>query len=153
MQEPKITQSRSTFTLECGVQLNIRASAESIWKILTDAAGYARWNSTVASMEGEIAEGSRFKLKVPGEARTFIPRVSGVVAGRRMTWTGGFSPVFKGVRTFMLEPRGDGATDFTMREHFSGLLLPLVGRQLPDFGPIFRAYAADLKREAEGMDP
>jgi hypothetical protein len=33
-------------------------------------------------------------------------------------------------------------------ERFSGLL-PLVQRSLPDFGPVFRANANDLKREAE----
>ncbi|HEV7366235.1 MAG TPA: hypothetical protein VGN76_10355 [Gemmatimonadales bacterium] len=31
---------------------------------------------------------------------TATPTVSGVVPNERMTWTGGFAPVFKGVRTF-----------------------------------------------------
>jgi len=31
-----------------------------------------------------------------------------------MTWTGGFAPVFKGVRTFDLKQRNDGSTDFAM---------------------------------------
>src|SRR5690348_1978428 len=120
MEEPKLTQSHSTFSLTCSVELRIHATPERIWCILTDAAGYARWNSTVASMEGEIAEGSRFRLRVPGEARTFTPRVSGVVAKERMTWTGGFAPLFKGVRTFTLRPDMSGATRFTMTEHFTG---------------------------------
>jgi hypothetical protein len=66
-----------------------------------------------------------------------------------MTWTGGFSPVFKGVRTFELQPEGDGSTEFTMAERFSGLFLPFVKRSLPDFEPVFEQYASDLKREAE----
>jgi hypothetical protein len=100
-------------------------------------------------MEGDIAEGSRLKLWVPGEARTFTPRVSGVVANERMTWTGGFAPLFKGVRSFTLRPDMADVTVFTMTEHFTGLILPLVGRKLPDFGPIFKAYAEDLRQEAE----
>jgi hypothetical protein len=28
-------------------------------------------------------------------------------------------------------------------------MLPMIKRSLPDFGPAFVAYAADLKREAE----
>jgi len=36
-----------------------------------------------------------------------------------------------------------------MEERFSGLMLPLVGRSLPDFKPIFERYASDLKNEAE----
>jgi hypothetical protein len=46
-------------------------------------------------------------------------------------------------------PREDGSTDFVMEERFSALMLPLVKRSLPDFGPIFERYAADLKNEAE----
>jgi len=66
-----------------------------------------------------------------------------------MTWTGGLAPLFKGVRTFELTPQPGGATSFVMQERFSGLMLPFVGRALPDFGPVFEQYAADLKREAE----
>jgi hypothetical protein len=31
-------------------------------------------------------------------------------------------------------------------------MLPLVGRLLPDFGPVFERYANDLKREAERLE-
>ena len=53
---------------------------------------------------------SHVRVHVPGTDRVFTPRVSGVVPDERMTWTGGFSPMFKGVRTFELRPRSDGAT-------------------------------------------
>ena len=70
-----------------------------------------------------------------------------------MTWTGGFAPIFKGVRTFTLRPRDDGSTDFAVEERFSGLMLPLVKGSLPDFGPVFASYANDLRREAERARP
>jgi hypothetical protein len=53
-----------------------------------------------------------------------------------MTWTGGFAPVFKGMRTFVLKPRPDGSTEFAMAEDSSGLVLPLVRGSLPDFGRV-----------------
>jgi hypothetical protein len=146
---PAITRSRGAFSLTCRVDVNVRAPADRIWAVLTDAKGFPRWNSTVASIEGEIREGARLRMRVPGTDRIFTPRVSGVVPNERMTWAGGFSPVFKGVRTFELRPRGDGTTDFTMAERFSGLMLPLVRRSFPDFGPVFARYADDLRREAE----
>ncbi len=149
MAEPKVTQKQGVVSLTCGVAVNIRATAESIWKLLTDAKDFPRWNSTVTSIEGEIREGEQLRLHVPGTNRTFTPKVSGVVAGQRMTWTGGFTPVFKGVRTFELKPRSDGSTDFVMEERFSGLVLPLLRGSLPDFGPVFERYADDLKQEAE----
>jgi hypothetical protein len=149
MNEPQVTQAHGAFSLACTVEVNIRADAASVWSLLTDAQGFSRWNSTVSGIEGHIREGERLRLHVPGTDRTFTPKVSDVIPNERMTWTGGFAPVFKGVRTFVLRPRDDGSTDFTMKEHFSGLILPLVKGSLPDFRPVFERYANDLKREAE----
>jgi uncharacterized protein YndB with AHSA1/START domain len=148
MTDPKITQLRSGFSLVCGVEVNIRATAERIWSVLTDAENFPRWNSTVADIEGRIAEGARLRIRVPGTDRIFTARVSGVVPTKRMVWTGGFTPIFKGVRTFDLSPRGDGSTDFAMEQRFSGLMLPLVRGPMPDFGPVFERYANDRSPEA-----
>jgi hypothetical protein len=149
MSDPQITQTRGVFSMACGVAVNIRAKADSVWTLLTDAQDFPRWNSTVTAIEGQIREGQQLRLHVPGTDRTFTPKVSGVVPGERMIWTGGFAPMFKGVRTFELKARSDGSTDFAMKERFSGLMLPLVKKSLPDFAPIFKRYASDLKNEAE----
>jgi hypothetical protein len=149
MKEAKITQEHKTFSMSCRVEVNIRAKAESIWSLLTDAKDFPRWNSTVTGIEGQIRQGERLRLHVPGTERTFTPTVSDVVPNERMTWTGGFAPMFLGVRTFELKPRGDGSIDFAMQERFSGLMLPLLKGSMPDFGPVFESYAHDLKRAAE----
>src|SRR5262245_15514953 len=153
MNEPAVIQTRRAFSLTYAVEANIRANATTIWTILTDADGFSRWNSTVSRIEGEIREGGRLRLHVPGTDRTFTPMGSDVVPNERMTWTGGFASIFKGVRTFILRPRDNGATDFRMEERFSGLILPLVKGSLPDFGPVFASYANDLKPEAERVRP
>ncbi|HEY7698173.1 MAG TPA: SRPBCC domain-containing protein [Vicinamibacteria bacterium] len=153
MNVPRVTQVRKAFSLRCRVDANIHATADRIWSLLTDAKDFGRWNSTVVSIEGQIREGERLRLHVPGTDRTFTPRVSKVVPNERMIWTGGFAPIFKGVRTFALQPRGAGSTNFAMEETFSGLIYPLVKRSLPDFGPVFERYASDLKREAERSTP
>jgi hypothetical protein len=151
--EPAIVQTRGAFSLACAVEVNVEASPAIVWSLLTDAPGFPRWNTTITGIEGEIRDGERLRLHVPGTSRTFTPTVSIVAPNERMTWTGGFAPVFKGVRTFTLKPRDDGSTDFTMEERFSGLMLPFVGGMLPDFGPIFARFASDLKREAERAAP
>jgi hypothetical protein len=135
--------------MTCAVAVNISASAEIVWSLLTDAKGFSRWNSTVTGIEGQIREGERLELHVPGTNRTFTPRVSGIAPGRRMVWSDGIVPIFRGVRTFVLEPRNDASTDFVMEERFSGLMFALAKGMLPDFRPIFEAYANDLKREAQ----
>jgi len=136
----------------CRVEVSIRSSPDRIWALLTNAQDFPRWNSTVTSIDGEIRGGHRIRIHVPGTDRTFTPLISNLVPAAHMTWTGGFAPLFKGVRTFELTPRRDGSTTFVMEERFSGLMMPIAGRAMPDFGPVFERYAADLKREAERTD-
>ena len=105
MSEARFTQTSGAFAMTCRVEVNIESTAEIVWSLLTDAKAFSRWNSTVTDIEGEIREGERLRLHVPGTNRTFTPRVSGVVPARRMVWGDGFAPIFRGVRTFVLEPR------------------------------------------------
>jgi len=149
MTEPKIIKSQSTFSLSCRVEVNIRTIRERVWKLLTDAQGFPRWNSTVTNIEGQIAEGEQLVVRVPGTKQTFKPTVSDITLNQRMVWTGGLPLLFRGVRVFELHRRFDHSTDFVMEERFFGLLLPVIKSKLPDFAPIFTTYANDLRREAE----
>ena len=101
-------------------------------------------------MEGRIEPGERIKVHVkinPGKA--FPVRVAEFVPPERMVWSGGMPlGLFRGVRTFTLTPTADG-TRFSMREAYSGLLAPLVGRSIPDLQPAFDEFAAALKQRAE----
>jgi uncharacterized protein YndB with AHSA1/START domain len=150
MSDGRATKTKQTFRMQCGVSINIRAKPEKIWSLLTNAAEFPRWNSTVQSIEGQIALGQRIRLRVPiAPKRVFKLKVSELEAGKRMLWQDGAAPMFKGVRTFTLSPRDDGSVEFSMEEVFSGLMLPMIAGSLPDFAPSFERYAADLKRAAE----
>jgi hypothetical protein len=129
----------------------IHATPAAVWAVLVDAAGYPAWDSGVERVEGTIAPGER--IKVVSEAnpgRAFPVTVTELVPEQRMTWTGGMPlGLFRGVRTFRLAPEGDGTTRFTMREEYSGPLLALVWRSMPDLGPSFEQFARGLKARAE----
>jgi hypothetical protein len=129
----------------------IDASPDAIWKVLTDAPAYAAWDSGVDRVEGTIAPGE--KIKVHSQAnpgRAFPVKVTDYQPGRSMTWSGGMPiGLFKGVRTFTLEPQDGRATRFRMREEYSGPLLPLIWRSMPDLGPAFEQFARGLKARAE----
>jgi hypothetical protein len=143
-------RTESTFRLQYEVDIDVKASPDRIWTLLTDAPGFPRWNSTVTSIAGEIAVGQRLALKVPiAPDRTFKPKVTELEPARRMVWSDGAAPMFKGTRTFTLTPKGDGSTTFSMVEVFRGIMLPMIKGSLPDFREPFEQYAADLKREAE----
>jgi hypothetical protein len=133
----------------CRVEVNIAANAAVVWSLLVDAAGFPRWNSTVSRLDGQIVDGARIRIHVPGTARAFTPKVSVLVPQHRMEWSDGRAAIFKGVRTFQLQARNDNSTDFVMEERFSGVMFALTRKMLPDFRPIFESYANDLKREAQ----
>ena len=129
----------------------IQASPDAIWAILTDAPGYQAWDSGVERVEGRIAPGE--KIKVVSKAnpgRAFPVKVTEFTPGQRMTWSGGMPlGLFKGVRTFTLSPQSNGSTTFTMREEYTGPLLPLIWRSMPDLGPSFQQFANGLRQRAE----
>jgi hypothetical protein len=129
----------------------IKASPEAIWDVLTDAAGYQTWDSGVERVEGRIAPGERIKVvSKANPGRAFPVKVTEFRPGQRMTWSGGMPlGLFKGVRTFTLSPGDDGTTRFAMREEYTGPMLPLIWRSMPDLGPSFAQFAEGLKRRAE----
>ena len=131
--------------------INIKASSDTIWRILTDAPNYPAWDPGVIRIEGRIAPGEKLTAwsKLSPD-RAFPVRVTEFEPGRRMVWSGGMPlGLFKGVRTFTLLPKNDGSTDFALHEEFSGLLLPLIGRTIPDLTRTFQEFAAGLKAHAE----
>jgi hypothetical protein len=144
------SKTEDTFRMDCSIRCEIAATPARIWALLTDAAGFPKWNSTVTSLKGPIALGQKLELKVTLDPkRTFKPKVTKLVENRAMEWSDGMAPMFKGVRQFTLTPKSDRITEFEMTEVFSGVMLPMIKKSLPDFRPAFEAYAADLKRAAE----
>jgi hypothetical protein len=129
----------------------IQATPDAIWSILVDGARYAEWESGVVSVAGTIAPGQTIKVvssAAPG--RTFPVTVTEFEPGRSMTWSGGMPlGLFKGVRTFRLTPTPEGATRFDLREEYTGPLLGLMWRSMPDLGPSFSQFARGLKTRAE----
>jgi hypothetical protein len=132
-------------------RISIQAPPEAIWRILTDAASYPAWNSTVDRVEGRIAAGEKITVHTklaPGHA--FPVRVAEFEPARRMVWRGGMPlGLFKGERTFELSQTAQGGVEFAMAESFSGLLAPLIARSIPDLQPAFDQFAACLKARAE----
>ena len=86
----------------------------------------------MTSLEGPIVLGGVLKLQVPSApGRVFKPKVTTFEQGKKMVWSDGLAPMFKGVRTYSLAPDPNGSTVFSMHEEFSGLMLPMIKGSLP----------------------
>ena len=145
----KAVKTKKAFRLEYGVGITINASPQTIWAILTNAPAYPQWNTTVDSIKGTIALGEKIKLHAKiSPKRAFSLKVSEFDPAKKMVWSDG-NAMFKGVRTFTLENMGPNTTVVTMREVFTGAMLPMIKGSLPDFTSDFETFVADLKRKAE----
>jgi hypothetical protein len=132
------------------ITTTIRATPQAIWDIITDAASYPAWNTTVSSVDGRIAPGETVTVHAkiaPG--RAFPVKVVAFEPPRRMTWRSGMPfGLFSGERVFELS-EGAGSVEFTMREEYTGALAPLITKSIPDLQPAFAEFAACLKARAE----
>jgi len=133
------------------VTTKINAKPAVIWATLVDGAKYPEWNTTVERVDGNIALGNKITVHPKmTPKRAFAVKVTELTPARKMTWTGGMPlGLFKGVRTFTLSEIESGITEFSMTEVFSGPLLPLIRKSMPDLQPAFDEFAARLKQRFE----
>ena len=129
----------------------IAASPEAVWAVLSDGAAWPSWDSGVDAVEGRIAMNETIKIRsqaAPG--RAFPVKVTRFDPPAHLRFSGGMPlGLFRGVRTYEVSEEADGQVAFRMREEYSGPLLPLVWRSMPDLGPSFQRFARGLKQRAE----
>ena len=129
----------------------IQAPAEKVWGILTDAASYSAWDLTMVRIEGKLALGETVKFFTKLSAQAFPVKVTAFEPNRKLVLTGGMPlGLFKSERTHTLTANKDGSTTFHTEEIFSGLLLGVFGRTIPDLTENFQGFVAALKKRAEG---
>jgi hypothetical protein len=136
-------------------EVDIQASAERVWQVLTDFAAYPTWNPFLTSATGRPIQGERLTVRMQpegGRAMTFRPTVTDVDTGRRLSWLGHLMlpGIFDGEHSFSIQPLGDGRVRLIQQEEYRGLLVPLLARSLDRRTlPAFRAMNRALKRRAE----
>jgi len=153
-QDGEAITSRTTFRLAIAVTKSIAAPTTTVWRLLTDLRAQSKWNSTLTSIEGEIALGERVSFRVPeAPGQMFSPKVVVYDAPTAMVWRLNRWPLLVSERTYRLTPRPLGSTELAIDEVFQGLLLPMIARSLPDFSAMFERTATDLKAAAEAATP
>jgi uncharacterized protein YndB with AHSA1/START domain len=141
------TTTKRFFSRETSVSVEIHAAPAEVWALLTNAAEYPQWNSTVVSIDGEIAQGKKIKLKSTLDPkRTFALTVRDFEPPKRLVWGDAM-----GRRTYQVTPGEAGAVTFSMNERIGGPLFPLFARMIPSFDAAFDQFAADLKKKAESI--
>ena len=141
---------------ELHTEIDIDATPEVVWHVLTDLDGYVDWNPFITSSAGPAEVGQKLvnRMEPPGGmAITFKPQVTVVDDGTTFEWFGkvGFSGLFDGRHRFDLEATETG-TKLTQSESLDGILVRVM-RKSVDTNTLagFEAMNAALKAKAEAV--
>lgn len=122
---------------EIVTRIEIDASPEAVWSVLTDFEAYPEWNP-VLDVDGEAVEGERLDVTTDYEntrPMTFRPTVLVVDEPTELRWQGRlFVPgLYDGEHRFMLTPVDDAQrTRLTHAETFRGVLVGFINRRIGD---------------------
>lgn len=141
---------------ELSTEINIDATAEKVWRILTDFGRYHEWNPFIKEAAGVIEEGSQLRVYIVppnGSGMTFKPTVTRLISEREFRWQGRLilPGLFDGEHIFEITPKSNDGVKFVQREYFRGLLVPLLWRIIEaNTRKGFEEMNGALKRRAEG---
>ena len=128
--------------------IDIAASPQAVWDVLTDVDAYSEWNPFLTFDRAPVAVGDRLSVTIrPGRRKmTFRPTVTAFETGREISWLGRLlAPrIFDGAHTLALESLPNGDTRFCQREVFRGALVSFMRSVLRDTSVGFAAMNAAL---------
>ena len=136
-------------------EIEINASPEKVWRILTDFAEYPNWNPFIRKIEGNPAVGERLEAFIQptgAKGMTFKPTLLAVEKEKELRWLGKLfvSGLFDGEHFFKIEPLSKKSVKFIHGENFKGLLVGFLAKSLDtDTLRGFREMNEALKNLAE----
>ncbi|GAA5190492.1 hypothetical protein GCM10023322_45740 [Rugosimonospora acidiphila] len=145
----------SLLSYEVRAEAEVAATAEEVWRVLTDLPGYPDWHPAIVETSGALRVGARQREVVRagnGRTLTFRPVLTVVAPGRELTRRGRLlAPgIFTGVHSYRIEPAGDGRVRVMQAERLSGVLVPFLrGRLATDTRAQFEAALAGLAARLE----
>ena len=121
--------------MELNSEIEINASPEAVWKLLTDTSRFPEWNPFLRRLSGELKVGQKlvvFMQPSGANGMEFKPVVMKVEPNRELRWLGHLiiPGLFDGEHIFQIESLGDKRVRFRQREIFSGILVPLLKKSL-----------------------
>jgi len=148
-------------TAELTTSVDIDASPERVWEVLTDLPAYAEWNPFITRADGEWVVGHRLIVVVP-KVNAFVqarlrPTVLEATPYRRLrVWSRldrrGIPGRFDVEHTMTLTDH-DGGVRLWLQDQFGGVLAPVLIRSLNRHRlAAFTAMNAALKARIERTD-
>lgn len=137
---------------ELRTEIEINATPQRVWNILTDTSKFHEWNPFIHRLTGKLSQWEKLEVLLgesPTKSMTFRPTVLEATPPRTFRWLGTllFKGLFDGEHIFEIEPLGPNRVRFIQREQFNGILVPLYNFDSTRRG--FEKMNQALKKRAE----
>jgi hypothetical protein len=136
-------------------ELEINASAERVWQLLTDFASFPQWNPFIQHVNGELKHGAQLVVHIQpsgAQATTIRPTVLKAEPNHELRWLKQWlvPGLLDAEHSFTIEPLDANRVRFTQREIFTGVFSSLPARRRnTDTRRGFREMGQALKLRAE----
>ena len=143
---------------ELYTEIDVAASAEKVWSILTDFARYAQWNPFIRSVEGivEVGQWLTVGIEAPDGRRLRLrPTVVTVRPREEFGWIARLvvPGLLDGEHVFRIQALSGTRVTFIQRETFTGVLVPFLWPVLKRrLRAGFEAMNAALRERAEAVN-
>jgi hypothetical protein len=113
--------------------VDIGATPEQIWRLLTHFADYPKWNPYLRGIIGTLQVGKRLRVRMrepKGGVKIFSARVLKAIPAAELRWRRHFliRGLFDREHTFIMVSNSVRGTTFIQRQEFSGVLASIAGR-------------------------
>jgi hypothetical protein len=118
---------------ELYAEIEIEASPEQVWQLLTDFSRLPEWNPFMQQARGKLVLGEKIEVQLQppgGPGATIKPTLLKVEPNRELRWLGHLviPGLFDGEHIFTIEPLDEARVKFVQREEFTGILASLMLR-------------------------
>ncbi len=131
---------------ELRTEIEIQASPEKVWQVLTDLAKYPEWNPFIHHAIGTAKVGEKVDITFRSGSKDMTLHCSVVKAepNQELCWKYHviLPSLWRGEHSFTIEPMGTNRVRFIDKEIFNGLLIPLQAKDID----------TNTRRDFEKMD-
>ena len=136
---------------EISTTIEIAATPEHVWAVLSDLASYPQWHPVFRAVTGQLAAGSKITITTahPVSDRTMTARVRVLTAEptRHLRWVSNLG-VMRSERSFILTPEA-GGTLLEQTATYRGLLVRFPEKTITRIQDTFVANNQAITQQAE----
>ena len=139
-------------TSEISAAIEIAATPERVWAVLTDLASYPQWNPVFREASGQVAVGNRITLTStqPETGHTMTVKVKVLTAepAAELRWVSSVLGLMTSKRSFTLSP-ANGGTRLMQTQTYRGLFTRFPPKTVIRIQTSFDAINQAIKQRAE----